>query len=262
MPSDCVLCVPAKATVARAPLDPHLLRVCWYLTPVSGLLPEFDAHKASLHWSLAISCNVYAFRGAVMDNLHPALHVLMMGLLGWVHAYLCTLTVMATSQSLWAVSVKLTQYSSQVILLKLKVQHFTTRWTSRLAFQARKCGDLAAISTGLSLSWLLASQHPHSPLKQSPGHHSSLPLPADLPDGDRTSQGEEIFPLLLPPPGGAGPVLSWFLFFFVFSFCPTQLWGSFLQLCLYKRSSLSFHFVFCEICSMWSCISWYGCSRK
>ena len=75
---------------------------------------------------------------------------------------------------------------------------------------------MAAITASLSLPWLLASHHLHTPLEQSTGDSTTVYTQVDLPASEGDSQGKGTFRLSQLPPRGTGsiPIPSFFFFFF------------------------------------------------
>lgn len=146
----------------------------------------------------------------------PAINMLKMELLWWTSALSCT------HQQCWPRShsrpLRLSLQSQtvstpQVPLLKPEFQQPATACTSRYTFQAGKCDNVTAISAGLSLPCLLASQHPHTPLKQSPGHSSSLLIPEDLLPEKGVVRVRESFLLYSSLPGHLFILISFSFFF-------------------------------------------------
>lgn len=137
-------------------------------------------------------------------------------------------------------------------VLPLEFQHLAAAQTSSLtwqAFEAYKCSEVAVNSfrASLSLPWLLVSQHVRTAHKQNPGHSSSLHVPESLPAESQGSCAKQGL-ACADTPSFTDPfqVPSWCL---VLLLSYSVLWGSFLQLWLWKRPSASFWLVFYENCS-------------
>ena len=69
-----------------------------------------------------------------------------------------------------------TESSPRVCPLKPKIQNPAAAGPSRCTSGSEKCGDMAGVSAGFCLPCLAESQHPHTPLQQSPSHSSYLSL--------------------------------------------------------------------------------------
>ena len=161
-------------------------------SPCACVLPNSSMARA-------VPCCEHAGNEASMSDPHPTIRALIMGLLWQTHTLSCIHSQFQPgphSKTYGLFLCSQTKPSPRVCPLNPEFQHPDTVHICRYVSQPGKCGNMAAISAGPSLSCLAAGQQGHIPLRQTPGPCNSLSVSADLPASKSGSQGEGTIPLL------------------------------------------------------------------